>query len=146
MDQHICCFFMSIEGTVTPSCHDYYSNKNDDAQPIVPNLLSINMILIPRRQHKERCKMSAGHTEIITIVMLDRILWSTISTYVFLLYPSSPAYLQNTVSSTILFYHPLLSLSSLSHFFLCLCLSFVARSLVLLSASHRIPFWLITPN
>lgn len=95
---------------------------------------------------EESCKMSAGHTGIITIVMVDRILWSTISIRVFLLYTSPPAYSQNTVSSSILFYHPLLSLS-FSPFFPVFAFFFRYRGrLALLSASHCILFWLIIPN
>ena len=45
-------------------------NGSDDTQPIECDLLSFDMILILG----ERCKMSTGHTGIITIVMVDRIL------------------------------------------------------------------------
>ncbi len=43
---------------------------DDDTQPIERDLLSFDVILILG----ERCKMSTGHTGIITIVMVDRIL------------------------------------------------------------------------
>jgi len=87
-------------------------------KPIVLDQLSFDVILILGHQFKESCKMSVGRVEIMTIVMVNRILWSTISIRVFLLYTSPSAYSQNTVSSTIWFYHPLLSLSS---FFSCVC-------------------------